>query len=183
MFHPDVYLIILHKLDDLDLDNMCYINKVLHQITINSNFWYVKCQPYQLSFLNLKPQYWKALYYKIKYNQWHHLIQYAEKHQNTSFLNWIIKQPSYINYVNQKVKQFDKHDAKYITQKDTLYSKIKQFKLVEHYCFIYTHRYYFDQVQDLKFIINYQCGTEFNYLKLNNILVDLCEIYLEFYKS
>lgn len=175
MYHPDVDLTILHQLDDLDLDHVCYINKSLHHLSTTSNFWFVKCNPFQLPTLNLNPQEWKALYYKIKYNEWDHLVQFAEKTNNIHFLNWIIKQPAYIHKIDKRYNQLNKlFDIVKLKQRE---------QQTNFYKFIYTHRYYhFNQNNNVTFMINYKMGMEFTYFIKYGILVDLCKLYLKFYQ-
>jgi hypothetical protein len=99
----DTDLLILYELDDVTLENVHEVNKRQHQLCYSTNLWQIKCGYYDVNNFNMKPNEYKALYYKLKYNQWSLIIEWAEKY-NQSLLEWCLYKDQYKRYLIKNIK-------------------------------------------------------------------------------
>ncbi len=141
----DTDLIILSLLDDVDLENVCEANQSMHDLCLYSDLWLTKIKAlYDIPHLDIDSKEYKALYYKLKFNQWTDIVVWAEHNHMEELSEWIIYQENY--------KKF------YILHADTFMNSITQVEriqkkktlAIELFKFIYTHRLILNTTVKLK---------------------------------
>lgn len=102
-FNKDITYEVLLLLDDMDLENLCYLSSDIHDICNNQQLWYMKILNTYADLPVMNVDY-KILYYKLKYDQWTDLVVYAEN--NDLLMHWISSQPKYQKFVISKIGQY-----------------------------------------------------------------------------
>jgi hypothetical protein len=136
--NEDVDLYIMLMMIDEDIEILCETNVYMHYLC--RKLWLNKIKLLYPNFPILKLTYieYKALYYKLKYNQWSDIVVYAELNNNL-LLQWLIENNNYEKYVINTVIKYLKSIGTTQAMTIQISSAINLFK------FIYTHRQLFNK--------------------------------------
>lgn len=131
----DTDLIILSLLEDIDLENVCEANQSTHNLCLYPDLWITKIKSlyYDFPYLDVDGKEYKALYYKLKYNQWTDIVVWSEHNKMKELSQWIVHQKTYENFYILHAKYLMNNIKKVNHNK-------KKILAIELFKFIYTHR-------------------------------------------
>lgn len=167
---------ILLLLDDLDLENVCYSSDHMHQLCNNSYLWYQKILTLYPDFplLSIETNEYKALYNKLKYQQWTDIVTWAEVNHFDALLAWILLQKDYEMYFIKTVGKLQNISA--ITGDKNR----RRIIMIEMYRFLHTHQLIVNTPKFIKFKI-----TLINKLEelsiANPELIELFDMYIDIF--
>ena len=132
----DTDLIILSLLEDGDLENICETNQAMHYLCLFPDLWFTKLRLLYSDFprLDINGKIYKALYYKLKYDQWTDIVVWTEHNHINTLSNWIILCKNYYIFVEKYVLNYSK-----IIEMAS--NKNKKLLAINLFKFVYTHRY------------------------------------------
>jgi hypothetical protein len=171
--NEDIHFYLLTLMDDASLENLSYTNHYWHELT--KNIWFYKCQnQYLVPSCGLKNFEYKSLYFKMKYNQWNHIVQWVDVHQNKLLMDYIYNNEYYAKWLNEMIKNT-------VTNHNQL---CKTTILIKYYNLYFTHFYYINKASYKKqeWMINKNnMLSSFDYFVHNTFLYQMIQIYQEFF--
>ena len=168
----DVDRDILLTLEDTDLENLCHTTSTIHQLYDN-DLWYHKIlQLYpDMPYLTLNVDETRALYYKLKYNQWTDIIYFVSDHPN--LLNWALNQTNYHKFVEHNIwKKFNQINNNRARERKIIFKDLLIFLL--------NHKFWVDKEVKFKSVLL----NRLNFFKENDLKnKDLYNLYLQIFND